>query len=113
MYASAEFYNLCKNPEEKHPWVPENAGHFWVRWLMADIMSAHLQSLQEGGLGIRALNNELPDLYNIEMDPREQINITADNAWVFRHYLKIIADYKKSLVTYPNPPAVSLTNPGL
>jgi len=26
------------------------------------------------------MNNELPDLYNIEMDPREQINITTDNA---------------------------------
>ena len=68
---------------------------------------------QEGGLGIRLLNNELPDLYNIEMDPREQINITADNAWVFRHYLRIIGEYKKSLERYPNPPGVSLTNTGL
>ncbi len=68
---------------------------------------------QEGGLGIRLLNNELPDLYNIEMDPREQINITADNAWVFRHYLRIIGEYKKSIERYPNPPGVSLTNTGL
>jgi len=68
---------------------------------------------QEGGLGTRALNNELPDLYNIEMDPREQINITADNAWVFRHYLRIIGEYKKSLEKYPNPAGVSLTETGL
>lgn len=68
---------------------------------------------QEGGLGIRVLNNELPDLYNIEMDPREQINITADNAWVFRHYLKIVADYQRSLKKYPNPAGVSLTEPGI
>ena len=68
---------------------------------------------QEGGLGIRLLNNELPDLYNIEMDPREQINITADNAWVFRQYLRIIGEYKETLKAYPNPPGVSLTNTGI
>ena len=68
---------------------------------------------QEGGLGVRVLNNELLDLYNIEMDPREQINITADNAWVFRHYLKIVADYKQSLKKFPNPQGVLLTNTGL
>ena len=64
----------------------------------------------EGGLGIRVLNNELPDLFNIEADPREEINITADNAWVFRHYLRIIAEYRKSLEQEPNPPGVSLTD---
>jgi arylsulfatase len=66
-----------------------------------------------GVLRVRLLNNELPDLYNIEMDPCEQINITADNAWVFRHYLRIVGEYKKSLEKYPNPPGVSLTNTGL
>ena len=67
----------------------------------------HLQSEASSRKRRKALDER------IEAVPREQINITADNAWVFRHYLKIIADYKKSLVTYPNPPAVSLTNPGL
>ena len=52
-------------------------------------------------------------LYNIEMDPREQIVITADNAWVFRHYLRLVGEYKRSLQTYPNPAGVSLTDPGL
>ena len=55
----------------------------------------------------------MPDLYHIEMDPREQINITSDNAWVFRHYLRIVADYKKSLEEHPNPAGVSLTQVGL
>jgi len=63
-----------------------------------------------GGLGVRVLNNELPDVYNIEMDPQERINIMADNAWVCRHYLRIIAEYKKTLEKHPNPPGVSLTN---
>lgn len=65
---------------------------------------------KEGGLGVRLMNNELPDLFNIEMDPREQINICADHAWVFRHYLRIIGEYKKSLEKHPNPPGVSLTD---
>ncbi len=64
-------------------------------------------------MGTRVISNELLHLYNIEMDPREQIVITADNAWVFRHYLRIIGEYKKSLEKYPNPEGVSLTNPGL
>ena len=68
---------------------------------------------QEGALGIRLLNNELPDLYNIEMDPREQINITTDNAWVFRQYLRIIGEYRKTLEKYPLPPGISLTSTGL
>ena len=59
------------------------------------------------------INNELPDLYNIEMDPREQINILADNAWVLRNYLNIIGDYKKSVAKHPNPPGISLTEPGI
>jgi len=67
----------------------------------------------EGAMGTRVISNELLHLYNIEMDPREQIVITADNAWVFRHYLRIIGEYKKSLEKYPNPEGVSLTNPGL
>ena len=46
-YGLPAFYNLYKDPEEKHPWVPENAGHFWVRWPMAKIMGEHLKSLQE------------------------------------------------------------------
>ena len=64
---------------------------------------------KEGALGGRRQNNEIPDLFHIEMDPREQINIAADNAWVFQHYLRIIGDYKKSLTSDPNPPGVSLT----
>ena len=67
----------------------------------------------EGAMGTRVISNELLHLYNIEMDPREQIVITADNAWVFRHYLRIIAEYKKSLEKYPNPEGVSLTDSGL
>jgi arylsulfatase len=47
------------------------------------------------------------------MDLRERVNITADNAWVFRYYLRIIGEYKKSLEKYPNPPGVSLTNTGI
>ena len=64
-------------------------------------------------MGTRVISNELLQLYNIELDPREQIVITADNAWVFRNYLQIVGEYKKSLEKYPNPPGVSLTSPGL
>ena len=45
-YSMPRFYDLHKDPQEKYPWVPENAGHLWVRWPMADIMKEHLKSLQ-------------------------------------------------------------------
>lgn len=67
----------------------------------------------QGAMGVRVISNELLHLYNIEMDPREQTVITADNAWVFRHYLRIVGEYKQSLERYPNPPGVSLTNIGM
>jgi hypothetical protein len=34
----------------------------------------------------------------------------GDNAWVLGAYMQAIAEYKKSLVDDPNPPAFSLTN---
>jgi len=67
----------------------------------------------QGAMGARLINNELMNIFNIEMDPREQIAITADNAWVFRNYLRIIGEYKKTLEKHPNPPGVSLTETGL
>ena len=77
------------------------------------VLSFYNNPSTEGAMGARAISNELLDIYNIEMDPREQINISADNAWVYRQYLRILAEYKKTIEEHPNPPGVSLTNTGL
>ena len=52
-----------------------------------------------------------PRIYNIDADPREMQDIAVSgSAWVFGAYGKIIAEYKKSLKKYPNPPAPNLTH---
>jgi arylsulfatase len=50
-----------------------------------------------------------PEIYNIEADPREQMNIAVNFGWTVPFYAKIIGEYQKSLIEHPNPPAVNLT----
>ena len=65
---------------------------------------------QEGLLGVQVGKNGGPDIYNIEMDPREEISIGGDNAWVIAQWFRIVAEYNQSLKKYPNPPGVTLTD---
>ena len=59
--------------------------------------------------GHRAELTSMPAIYNIEYDPREEDNLIASKAWVFRPYMAAIGAYYKSLEEYPNPEGVSLT----
>ena len=52
----------------------------------------------------------IPEIYNIESDPREEHNIGPANGWVIVPYLQLIGEYRKSLEKFPNPPAANLTN---
>ena len=61
-----------------------------------------------GLMGARLRSNGFPLIYNIKKDPREQTQITADNAWLLHPYLQAVAAYKETLKKYPNPPPVSL-----
>ncbi len=65
-----------------------------------------------GLAGHRAEMTSMPSIYNIENDPREQDNLIASKAWVFRPYMQAIGQYYKSLEKYPNPQGVSLTKFG-
>jgi arylsulfatase A-like enzyme len=60
--------------------------------------------------GVRVEGNGFPAIYNIEADPREEVNILGTSAWVVGPYLKVISDYRKTLEKFPNPKAVSLTD---
>ncbi len=39
------FYNLYSDPKEMYPITKATAGHFWVRWPMAELMKEHFASL--------------------------------------------------------------------
>jgi arylsulfatase len=41
------FFNLYSDPKEEYPLTKATAGHFWVRWPMAEILKAQTQSLRE------------------------------------------------------------------
>jgi hypothetical protein len=45
------------------------------------------------------------------MDPREEYSISGDNAWVVAQWLRLVAEYNRSLREFPNPPGVTLTDP--
>lgn len=53
-----------------------------------------------------------PSIFNIEQDPREELNTVAFNGWIIAPYMKIVGAYLKSLEQYPNPKAVKLTEFG-
>ena len=46
-YDFPRFFNLYNDPKEEYPLTKATAGHFWVRWPMAEILNAHGKSLQE------------------------------------------------------------------
>jgi arylsulfatase A-like enzyme len=65
-----------------------------------------------GLAGRRAEGNGFPAIFNIEADPREEVNIVGTSAWVVGPYLKLIGEYYKTLEKYPNPKPVRLTEFG-
>ena len=50
-----------------------------------------------------------PRIYNIEMDPHEDLNVGGLFGWVGGPALEVVAKYKETLKKYPNPPAPDLT----
>ena len=47
-----------------------------------------------GLAGRRAEGNGFPAIFNIEADPREEVNVVGTNAWVVGPYLKLIGEYE-------------------
>ncbi len=85
-----------------------------VRWRQfriypKDFMVSGGVPARPGLAGHRAEMTSMPSIYNIEYDPREEDNLIASKAWVFRPYMGAIGAYYKSLQRYPNPKGVSLT----
>lgn len=65
-----------------------------------------------GLTGARQEGNGFPALFNIEADPREEVNVLGTNAWVIGPYMRVIGEYLKTLEKHPNPKAVNMTQFG-
>ena len=50
-----------------------------------------------------------PKVYNIEMDPHEDLVVGGLFGWVSEPALKTIEEYLVSVKKYPNPPAPNIT----
>jgi arylsulfatase A-like enzyme len=53
-----------------------------------------------------------PKVYNIEMDPHEDLIVTAMFGWITGPALKVVDEYLASVKKYPNPPAPNITRFG-
>jgi hypothetical protein len=63
-----------------------------------------------GGVGsVAAPMNGYPKVFNIEVDPQEEHNIGAMYDWVLGPLLKIVEEYKASLVKNLTAPAANMT----
>ena len=51
----------------------------------------------------------IPESHNIEMDPHEDLDVTALFGWVSDPALTVVEEYLESVKKYPNPPAPNLT----
>jgi arylsulfatase len=62
--------------------------------------------------GYQSVVRELayPQIFNIEADPKEQVNLSARaGSWTLWPYSELIEAYNLSTERHPNPPAVNLT----
>lgn len=50
-----------------------------------------------------------PKVFNIEMDPHEDLNVAGLFGWAGDPALKAVWEYKETLKKYPNPPAPNIT----
>jgi arylsulfatase len=50
-----------------------------------------------------------PKIFNIEMDPHEDLDVGALFGWTAGPMLEVVKKYEETLKKYPNPPAANLT----
>lgn len=65
-----------------------------------------------GGANTGLINISYPSVYNVEMDPHEDLNVSGNFIWAMEPALKAVMEYEESLKKYPNPPAANVTNFG-
>jgi arylsulfatase len=63
-----------------------------------------------GYMGTQRETQGFPQIFNIEADPKERVNIAHTGAgWTMAPYFKIISQYRASLKEHPNAPGANFT----
>ncbi len=87
-----------------------------VRWNQfrmypLEITASNTNPAVGGYMGMMNDTAGFPQIYNIEADPKERVNIGhAGAGWVMVPYLQTIGEYLATLEMYPNPPAPDVTD---
>jgi arylsulfatase len=89
-----------------------------VRWKQWRVYFTDMEPTGMGPqrlLGTQTSNARMagyPKLYNIEMDPHEDLNVAGLFGWVGDPALEVVRAYERSVKEHPNPPAPNITNFG-
>lgn len=63
-----------------------------------------------GYMGTMTETAGFPQVYNIEADPKERVDLGATGSgWVMGPYMQVITEYRETLELYPNPPVSNVT----
>jgi arylsulfatase len=77
-----------------------------IRWHQFKIHSKTYDSFQ----GPESVYGQMPAVYNIEIDPREEHNIAGEHDFVMNAWLKIYRQLVASMTKYPNTPSRAFPN---
>jgi arylsulfatase len=83
----------------------------WRQWRMypVEFLGTRGNPSIAGYVGTIRETAGFPQAYNIEADPKEEVNVLHTNGWLVAPYLQLVNQYRESLEKYPNPPSPSLT----
>jgi arylsulfatase A-like enzyme len=86
-----------------------------VRWKQWRVYYRDIHATGEGVQrlgGLESASSEMngyPKIFNIEMDPGEQLNVAFLFPWVLNPALKAVFEYERSVKSHPNTPAPNVT----
>jgi arylsulfatase len=86
-----------------------------VRWRQfrfypMEVVNSNSSPARGGYMGATRETAGFPQIYNIEADPKERVDITVQGfGWTVAPYLQLIAQYQATLKDHPNPPAGNVT----
>jgi len=83
----------------------------WQQWRVyfTDMHPTGIGPQRQPGLFSTNAPMAYAKIYNIQMDPHEDLNVAGLFAWVGGPALKVVEEYKETLKKYPNPPASNIT----
>ena len=84
----------------------------WKQWRMyfTDVQPTGIGPQRQPGMfSSSAPMAGYPKIYNIEMDPHEDLQVAALFGWTAGPMLEVVERYKETLKKYPNPQASNLT----